>query len=68
LIERAILISLCLEIIGLHGVSAQQSHRNFLLVEEPGLERRFGEAYRVYTAQVPRWTPRTRPWTGIASL
>jgi protein-S-isoprenylcysteine O-methyltransferase Ste14 len=44
------------------------NHFYFLLVEEPGLERRFGEAYRVYKAQVPRWIPRTRPWTGIASL
>jgi protein-S-isoprenylcysteine O-methyltransferase Ste14 len=32
------------------------------LVEEPMLERRFGEAYREYTAAVPRWIPRARPW------
>ena len=30
----------------------------FLLVEEPGLERRFGESYREYKARVPRWIPR----------
>ena len=36
----------------------------FLLVEEPGLERRFGEAYRVYRAAVPRWLPRRRAWRG----
>ena len=30
--------------------------------EEPGLERRFGEPYRVYKANVPRWLPRLRPW------
>jgi protein-S-isoprenylcysteine O-methyltransferase Ste14 len=30
--------------------------------EEPGLERRFGEAYRVYKRAVPRWLPRRDPW------
>ena len=30
----------------------------FVLVEEPGLERRFGEPYRQYKARVPRWIPR----------
>jgi protein-S-isoprenylcysteine O-methyltransferase Ste14 len=34
----------------------------FLLAEEPGLERRFGEPYREYKARVPRWIPR-RPAT-----
>jgi protein-S-isoprenylcysteine O-methyltransferase Ste14 len=32
----------------------------FVLVEEPGLERRFGESYRQYKARVPRWMPRRR--------
>ena len=32
------------------------------LVEEPGLERRFGEGYRVYKRNVPRWLPRRTPW------
>jgi protein-S-isoprenylcysteine O-methyltransferase Ste14 len=36
----------------------------FLLSEEPGLERRFGERYRRYKSAVPRWLPRTTPWTG----
>ena len=31
-------------------------------VEEKGLEQRFGEDYRQYKANVPRWIPRTRPW------
>lgn len=30
--------------------------------EEPGLERRFGAAYRRYRRNVPRWLPRLRPW------
>ena len=34
----------------------------FSRVEEPGLERRFGEDYRRYMANVPRWIPRWRPW------
>lgn len=34
----------------------------FPLVEEPGLERRFGAAYGEYRANVPQWLPRLRPW------
>jgi protein-S-isoprenylcysteine O-methyltransferase Ste14 len=34
------------------------------LVEEPGLERRFGDDYERYRAHVPRWIPRLRPWDG----
>ena len=34
----------------------------FVLSEEPGLERRFGEEYREYRRAVPRWLPRVRPW------
>ncbi len=32
------------------------------LVEEPGLLRRFGDEYRIYRQNVPRWIPRRRPW------
>lgn len=32
------------------------------LVEEPGLDARFGEPYRRYRQQVPRFLPRLRPW------
>jgi protein-S-isoprenylcysteine O-methyltransferase Ste14 len=35
----------------------------FVLYEEPGLERRFGEQYRAYRRNVPRWIPRRTPWT-----
>lgn len=34
------------------------NHAYFVLSEEPGLERRFGEAYRAYKDVVPRWLPR----------
>jgi protein-S-isoprenylcysteine O-methyltransferase Ste14 len=34
------------------------------MVEEPGLVRRFGEEYRNYCRNVPRWIPRLRPWEG----
>ncbi|HEY8502342.1 MAG TPA: isoprenylcysteine carboxylmethyltransferase family protein [Solirubrobacterales bacterium] len=34
------------------------NHAFFLLYEEPGLERRFGDEYRAYKASVPRWLPR----------
>jgi protein-S-isoprenylcysteine O-methyltransferase Ste14 len=34
------------------------------LVEEPDLERRFGDSYRRYCEHVPRIVPRTTPWAG----
>ena len=30
--------------------------------EEPGLEKRFGDSYREYRRNVPRWVPRITPW------
>jgi protein-S-isoprenylcysteine O-methyltransferase Ste14 len=38
----------------------------FVLYEEPGLERRFGDDYRDYRRNVPRWIPRRTPWTPAA--
>lgn len=32
------------------------------LLEEPTLERRFGDSYREYKKHVPRWLPRRVPW------
>jgi protein-S-isoprenylcysteine O-methyltransferase Ste14 len=32
----------------------------FLVFEEPGLEKKFGEEYRQYKRNVPRWIPRFR--------
>jgi protein-S-isoprenylcysteine O-methyltransferase Ste14 len=34
------------------------NHAFFLAVEEPGLERRYGDDYRAYKRRVPRWIPR----------
>lgn len=34
----------------------------FPLVEEKGLQGRFGEDYDVYCKNVPRWIPRLKPW------
>jgi len=32
-------------------------------IEEPELERRFGDDYRLYKENVPRWIPRFTPWS-----
>lgn len=34
------------------------AHLQVVLLEEPLLEKRFGQAYRDYRARVPRWIPR----------
>ena len=39
-------------------------HVWFVASEEPALWRRFGEAYRRYRDEVPRWLPRRTPWAG----
>jgi protein-S-isoprenylcysteine O-methyltransferase Ste14 len=52
-------------IIGLWaGIFVLINQAYFVFSEEPGLERRFGESYRLYKASVPRWVPRIRPWKG----
>lgn len=40
------------------------NHSYFLIAEEPGLARRFGQSYDEYRAAVPRWIPRLTPWEG----
>jgi protein-S-isoprenylcysteine O-methyltransferase Ste14 len=37
------------------------------LVEERGLEDRFGDDFRLYRRNVPRWLPRLTPWQGAPS-
>ena len=34
----------------------------FILIEEPGLLKRFGEDYKKYKGNVPRWIPKTKPY------
>ena len=34
----------------------------FAFSEEPGLEERFGQRYRTYKTNVPRWVPRLSPF------
>lgn len=34
------------------------------LFEESNLEARFGDQYRLYKQNVPRWLPRLKPWEG----
>jgi protein-S-isoprenylcysteine O-methyltransferase Ste14 len=43
------------------GVFILVNHVYFVLSEEPGLDLRFGESYRLYKANVPRWIPRLGP-------
>ena len=38
------------------------NHIYFIKSEEPGLLVRFGDDYRVYKENVPRWIPRRTPW------
>ena len=33
------------------------NHLHFVLIEEPGLEKRFGDSYLEYKKSVPRWLP-----------
>lgn len=58
LLFGSLLIGLWLLLFGL------VNHTYFVLSEEPGLAQRFGESYRTYKANVPRWIPRLRPWIG----
>lgn len=46
------------------GIFILINHVYFMFSEEPGLEKRFGESYLMYKANVPRWIPRLKPWTG----
>jgi protein-S-isoprenylcysteine O-methyltransferase Ste14 len=39
------------------GIFIIINHAYFILSEEPGLEKRFGEPYRIYKSSVPRWIP-----------
>jgi protein-S-isoprenylcysteine O-methyltransferase Ste14 len=38
------------------------NHILFIKYEEPNLIKRFGDDYREYMKNVPRWLPRLKPW------
>jgi len=38
------------------------NHIYFIMSEEPALLARFGDDFRVYMENVPRWIPRRTPW------
>jgi protein-S-isoprenylcysteine O-methyltransferase Ste14 len=40
------------------------AHLYVTLYEEPTLQRKFGASYTAFCSHVPRWVPRTSPWTG----
>jgi protein-S-isoprenylcysteine O-methyltransferase Ste14 len=40
------------------------SHLFVVTYEEPTLRKAFGDEYGAFCANVPRWIPRLRPWTG----
>ena len=52
--------------LGLAAVLFVLMHLLVVRVEEPGLEKRFGESYREYKRNVPRWLPRWSAWTRSA--
>lgn len=59
--------SLILESLVLLGYAALVwlvSHLFVVTYEEPALRRTFGKEYQFYCANVPRWIPRLRAWTG----
>ncbi len=35
-----------------------------IFYEEPTLRARFGDEYEQYCRNVPRWSPRLKPWNG----
>ena len=42
------------------------SHLFVVIYEEPTLRRKFGDEYAQFCANVPRWIPRLRSWSGPA--
>lgn len=50
-----------------YGVTVWFAFLLFVLYyEEPRLKRQFPDAYVAYSAAVPRWLPRLKPWRGDA--
>lgn len=53
-------------LLGWFGIFAAVNMIYIPLVEEPGLVKRFGDDYRLYKQNVPRWIPRLKPWEGLS--
>lgn len=53
-----------LVLLGYAGLVWFISHLFVVTYEEPALHRTFGKEYQFYCANVPRWIPRLRAWTG----
>jgi protein-S-isoprenylcysteine O-methyltransferase Ste14 len=49
-------------ILGLFGLFLLGNMLYFPFFEEKDLEKRFGDDYRIYKRNVPRWIPRFTPW------
>ena len=56
ILVRTLLFTLCIP--AWMGAMVLLWHVFVVLHEEPDLERRFGESYRRYRAEVRRWLPR----------
>jgi protein-S-isoprenylcysteine O-methyltransferase Ste14 len=51
-----------LPLLGLFALAVIVNAVYIPLSEEPGLAKRFGDDYRTYKQNVPRWIPRLRGW------
>jgi protein-S-isoprenylcysteine O-methyltransferase Ste14 len=60
-IAEALLLNSWL-ILGLFGLFLVGNMFYFPFFEEKDLEKRFGDDYRTYKRNVPRWIPRLTPW------
>jgi protein-S-isoprenylcysteine O-methyltransferase Ste14 len=60
-IAEALLLNSWL-IFGLFGLFLLGNMVYFPFFEEKDLEKRFGDDYRTYKRNVPRWIPRLTPW------
>jgi protein-S-isoprenylcysteine O-methyltransferase Ste14 len=52
--------------LGLSALLFLVFHLVVVLLEEPGLKKRFGDSYGEYRRNVPRWVPRMTPWQNPA--
>jgi protein-S-isoprenylcysteine O-methyltransferase Ste14 len=51
-------------LLGYAGALLLAFHLFVVTYEEPTLRRKFGASHQRYCASVPRWLPRSRPWSG----